>query len=303
MDLRNLRHAVALAAERNFARAAEKLHITQPALSRSIQALEQEFGVQLFNRERSGVTLTVIGSALIGRAEDLLRRARGLEQEVSRLRALEAGELKFGLAPLPAALFLAPLLAELHRGHPRLQLNVDLSGGPRLLQQLLAEHIEFFVCDEKQMPPADGLVREYLRDAAFSLFARRGHPLAVRGERLSRADLAGWTIAAGSLADASVAALRQWFGVDSDAALPIAIQCNDQAALKALLLSSDALLLTARDIVGADIAAGAIVELPVENADQLRASLSVFALDGRSLSPGAQLALEKLRGWSDIVAA
>ena len=72
MDLRKLRHFVVLAEELNFSRAAEKVHLTQSALSRSIIALEQTLGAHLFDRSNNNVSLTPVGKILLTRAQSLL---------------------------------------------------------------------------------------------------------------------------------------------------------------------------------------------------------------------------------------
>ena len=72
MDLKRLRYAIGLADELNFARAAEKLHLSQPALSRSIQTLEEELGMLLFDRDNRNVAVTTAGAVFLDRARQLL---------------------------------------------------------------------------------------------------------------------------------------------------------------------------------------------------------------------------------------
>ncbi|MGC1287489.1 MAG: LysR family transcriptional regulator, partial [Streptosporangiaceae bacterium] len=75
MDLRSLRYFVAVAEERHFGRAAARLHMTQPPLSRAIKQLETDVGAPLLHRSPSGVTLTPAGAALYNEARDLLEHA------------------------------------------------------------------------------------------------------------------------------------------------------------------------------------------------------------------------------------
>lgn len=304
MDLRSLRHAVILARNGNFARAAEQLHITQPALSRSIQALERELGVLLFDRGRRGVTATVIGTAVLRGAEDLLRRSSGLELDISRMRKLEIGNLAFGIAPLPASLFLKPVLHNLHANHPQLQIKVERAPGSQLVRMLLAEAIEFFVCAIKQVPAADGVECERtLQDTTFSLFVRPDHPLLDVAGPLPVHLLHGYKIATGNLTEASMRTMRNCLELHDNAELPLAIQCDDIEVLKSLTTASDLILLAASELTKGEIADGKLVELPIEIFKQQRSSFGVFALEGRSLSPAASSVVEMLDDTASVQTA
>src|SRR5512139_2506265 len=105
-DLRLLRHCRALAEEGSFARAARALHITQPALSRSIRDLESRLGLQVFDRTRSRVLATDLGRAFLDRAGELLAQAESLSREVAALRGSSTGSLKVGSGTFPSVLFM-----------------------------------------------------------------------------------------------------------------------------------------------------------------------------------------------------
>jgi DNA-binding transcriptional LysR family regulator len=96
LDLRLLHHALTLTRHRNFARAAEALHLTQPALSRSIAGLEAALGEKLFDRTRQGVAPTSFGQMLLARAQALVDDAAELERDFTLLRGLQIGELRVG---------------------------------------------------------------------------------------------------------------------------------------------------------------------------------------------------------------
>lgn len=102
-DLRQFRHFVALAEHGHYARAAEAVNLSQPALSRSIQALEGQLGCTLVERGSRGVALTAHGRLVLEHARRLLAGHRALHNAVSQLANLDSGELRLGGGPFPAA--------------------------------------------------------------------------------------------------------------------------------------------------------------------------------------------------------
>src|SRR5207249_801912 len=97
MELRQLRYFVAVAEEANITRAAQKMFLTQPALSRQIKTLEEEIGQCLFERQAHSIRLTPVGEALLREARDLLQRA---DQVLERVRSAGRGvRLRVGYAP------------------------------------------------------------------------------------------------------------------------------------------------------------------------------------------------------------
>ena len=110
---------VAVADRRSFIRAAEQVHLSQPALTRSIQAAEAELGLLLFDRGTQEVVPTPAGEFIVARARQLVFDNRCLERDIALYRSLELGDTAFGVGPFPAATFLAPLLTHAARvpGH------------------------------------------------------------------------------------------------------------------------------------------------------------------------------------------
>ena len=87
MELRHLRYFIAVAEELNFSRAAQRLHVSQPPLSRQIPDLESDFNVKLFERNRQEVKLTRVGRALLPRARELIRNAEALRTHARKTEA------------------------------------------------------------------------------------------------------------------------------------------------------------------------------------------------------------------------
>jgi DNA-binding transcriptional LysR family regulator len=190
-DPRLLRPFVALADELHFGRAAERLHVTQPALSQQIARLERQVGVRLFDRTRTRVELTEAGAAMLPPARTAVEAAEAAA-EVARSHAQgEAGELRLGLSP--GAHYVAqPLLAEFARRRPQVRVRARQDNSGALAEQVADGRLELALgfCTE----PRDGVVCEWLRDEPVVVAAAAGHSLAAR-DRVALAELAGETIA------------------------------------------------------------------------------------------------------------
>jgi DNA-binding transcriptional LysR family regulator len=98
MELRHLRYFVAVAEELNFSRAARRLHVSQPPLSRQIQDLELELGVKLLERDRQGVQLTRVGKTVLAKARRLLENAELLGTDARQVARQSQRELQVGYA-------------------------------------------------------------------------------------------------------------------------------------------------------------------------------------------------------------
>lgn len=117
MELRHLRYFVMAAEEKNISRAAARLNISQPAVSRQIRDLEAEFGVSLFERESNGLSLTDAGQAALLHSQDLLRRAAGLESAMASFARGPKRSLRVGFIPTALPGFLAGALRAFNQKH------------------------------------------------------------------------------------------------------------------------------------------------------------------------------------------
>ena len=137
MDLRILRYFLAVADEGNITRAAERLHVSQPALSTQLAALEDELGHKLLERSARGIALTEKGIALRQRADDLVDLAERVEAEI---KASDSGEIvgtvSIGAGETPAFRFVARAADELHRKNPKLSFSVSSGNGEDIVAHL-----------------------------------------------------------------------------------------------------------------------------------------------------------------------
>src|SRR6185437_12477212 len=100
MELRQLQYALQIAAERNFSRAADKLHIAQPSLSQQLSKLEQELGLLLFRRTTNSVELTQAGQVFVDKAQEILDAVEQLKQEMDDMAQMRRGRLVVGTLPI-----------------------------------------------------------------------------------------------------------------------------------------------------------------------------------------------------------
>lgn len=297
MDLRTLQHAIALAHEGNFARAAARQHISQPAMSRSIQALEQELGLALFDRTSQGTIPTAVGRRFLQKAQLLLSNARTLRHEMDLLRGGERGELSFGVGPA-ASILLPTLLAEISQEHPKLCFRIDVDNWEGLRNSLRQESIEFFVASRQLLSESEEF--EFIPVGEFGhghFFCRTSHPLTER-ETPSLAELKEFPLISTRMPDCVQMALRQAFRVHAGEPGPFAVICDNMFLLQRMLLTSDAVLYAASQMVAEDLASGALVKLPLVNPyskGETRWQLDIVILADRTLSPLAVMLIKRMQ--------
>jgi DNA-binding transcriptional LysR family regulator len=139
MELRQLEAFVAVAEERNFTRAATRLHVVQSGLSATIRSLERELHAQLFRRTTRQVELTPAGAALVSEARRTLASARAAAEAVSAVEGLQRGAVTVGIMQASTIFDLPGLLARYRQTYPRIELRLRHAASADL-NRLLREH-------------------------------------------------------------------------------------------------------------------------------------------------------------------
>jgi DNA-binding transcriptional LysR family regulator len=289
MDLRRLSHVVALADTLHFARAAEQVHLSQPAFSRSIQAVENDLGVRLFERDVGDIRPTPAGEFVLERARRLLFEARCMQRDVDLYLDNQLGDTAFGVGPFPAATLMPRVLTELRRLHPQVSLRVEESNWVLLLERLRAEDIEFFVADVRDLPDDAALDVRSLPAQSARFFVRAGHPLAGTSCTIKAAWAYG--VAAVKAPRVVTVALTQALGLPAGQEAVLALECDDFAVIRAVALSTDMVLGATEAAVEAQVALGELVPLDVEGLPTLHAGMGIVSLRNRTPSPMAMKAM------------
>jgi LysR family hydrogen peroxide-inducible transcriptional activator len=136
MNLRDLKYAVLVAKEQNFARAAKQCFVSQPTLSMQIKKLEDELGVKIFERSKKQFLVTAVGKELIKKAENILREAEEIKKFAKNSIDPYAGELRIGAFPTLAPYFFPKVVGKISKKFPRLKLLLVEEKSEVLLKKL-----------------------------------------------------------------------------------------------------------------------------------------------------------------------
>ncbi len=177
MDLRQLRFFLEVARAESFTRAAEKLHIAQPALSITIRKLEEELDVVLFNRRDRKITLTAEGEALARHARLIEQQVSEARQELDDLRGLLRGEVRVGLSPMLSSYFFPQIVASFKRRYPALQLSINGDNARNIQRKIAAGTLDMGVI-AGAVP--EGLDSHLLVRDEVVACVHRSHALAAR---------------------------------------------------------------------------------------------------------------------------
>jgi LysR family nitrogen assimilation transcriptional regulator len=183
MDIRQIRTFLAIADTGSATRAAELLHIVQPAVSRQLKLLEDDVGAPLFERDRRGMQLTEAGHILLDRARQALRELESAQQEIRPTPGLVSGAVSLGLLPSSCELLTAPLVGALQRAFPQIRVSLSVGYTDHLLRWLESGEIDAALLYDPAASPAldvKPLVEESLSLVGLaSIGLRDDYPVSV----------------------------------------------------------------------------------------------------------------------------
>ena len=188
MDIKALRYFIEVARQKNFTRAAEVLHVTQPTLSKMIRQLEQELHSDLLVRGKKGVWPTDIGQILYLHGCQILGQIRAAKDEIAEVKGLTRGELKVGLAPMMSAALFPIVLRTFRERYPQIAISAVESGSKRMAQSILDGEVEIGMLVDPVDPAVFDARRIYVGE--IGLMVPVGSPWTRRGP-VAAAELAG----------------------------------------------------------------------------------------------------------------
>ncbi|HHO0144884.1 TPA: LysR family transcriptional regulator [Providencia stuartii] len=178
MDIRSLRYFVEVVQLNGFSRAAERLFVTQPAISRSIQKLEQELGYTLLVRENDGVRLTDEGEILLSHAKQILKQFNSMNKALKEKEGPLSGILNVGLPPVIASTYFADIIMAFSRRYPQVELKILELGTHKMMEAMLNGEVDTAAV----MLPFDNELFDLhvFSSDRLMLLVSEQHPLAMR---------------------------------------------------------------------------------------------------------------------------
>ncbi len=287
ITFRQLETFATVARLKSFSRAAEALHLTQPAVSIQIRQIADVIGLPVFEQHGRGIALTPAG-------EELLATARGLddvwnrfESAIAGLKGLRRGKLRVALVTT-AKYFLPRMLGAFCRRYPDIDIELEIANRERIVERLRGNQDDLYVMS---YPPTDlDIVSRPFLDNELVVVAPPGHPAA--GRRLTLADLAGESFLLRETGSGSRHAVDEHLrnaGIRLDVRLSLA----SNEAIRDLVASGLGLAVLSRHALGDAIERGELIVLDVAGFP-LRRPWSVVHLRGKVLPLPAQAFLDEL---------
>lgn len=275
MDIRHLRQILAIRDHGSFAKAAEALHIAQPALSKSMAKVEDELRLTIFTRTSTGSELTPMGEMIAERAERVMAATQDLARDAALVAGGDAGAVRLGVGTLLKDTLLPRLLLRIVEAHPRLRLQIELGAGNRLLPLIQTRELDLVLCSADASNSSLAYVEALQAELMF--VASPGHPLASE-RAISIERLAEFPCAGPSFAGYTASTFLGWPSANLDA-----YTANDFEALMPLVLAGHAALIAPAFFVREALQSGTLVRLDVRWTGAI--SYGCYTTQAASFSP------------------
>jgi len=292
MTLVQLRHFVVLANEGSFVQASVALFLTQPALTRSIHALEEELGGALFDRLGRRISLTPFGDEVLARARRLVSDADALKMTGQALHAGLIGQLRVGLSSAPGALLSTPLMLHMAEHHPQLQVHISRGRTVVLLNALREQHLDAAIVDIRDMRPSAELRVSLAFEMSAGFLVRPNHPLAQRGSPVTIEEVMAYPVASTPLSDEVARILIARYGPQANPDDMVTLRCDETMSIVDVARRSNAIVLTV------DAAAVDLIRLDVSPRLDATARFGLVTLAKRQEAPALRILRQELPNWT-----
>jgi len=297
ISLRQLRVFEAVARLSSFTRAAEEMHLTQPAVSMQVRQLEDEVGLPLFEKIGKRISLTEAGHELFHYSRNINRSLQDMEEVLESLKGVNRGRLSVAVAS--TVNYFAPrLLAAFHQHYPGIGLRLDVTNRERLVHQLQANTVDMVLMG--QPPDAVDVESEAFMANPLVVVAPPEHPLATE-RRIPVRRLAEETFVMREPGSGTRQAMERFFG-ERDMVIQYGMQMTRNEAIKQAVRAGLGLSVVSLHTVELELETKRLVILDVEGFPLERQWHLVYRR-GRRLSPAAQafrqFVLDEARSLAD----
>lgn len=294
MNLRALRLFAAAAEHGSVSRAADAMHVTQSAVSKSVAALESDLGVALLERAPRGVRLTEAGAVLHAHSRVILAAERAAEEEIASLRGLSGGSLHVGASTTIATYLLPPILNAFQRQHPAIRLRVTSANTHDVATDLVDGVVDVALVEG---PVHDPRIEVHAwREDELVVVAAVHHPLAADAP-VSLDALAGELFVLREVGSGTREVAEQALR-EHGVVLTRTLEVGSTAAIKQTVAAGLGLAIVSLAAAADQLALGRLRVVRVPEMRILRA-LTRLTMPGRRASPAARTFTDLLRGAAE----
>jgi len=277
MTLIQLRQFVTLAKTHSFVKAAVLLQITQPALSRSIKALELELGQLLFDRMGKRIELTIFGVEALQRCQLLLEDAERLKHSGKKLGSDACGRIRLGLSSGPGAMLTAPIMTYFAKHFPKFHVEILRANTETLTQKLRERLVDALVVDARSLRPGPDLKIDHMVEMEGAFMCRKGHPL-TQLAKVSLDQLLKYPVASTPLSDELTRILIERYGARAHPQVMVKLSSDEISQLIQVAKQSDTVVLAIR------AASPELVQISMSPKLNARARFGLVTMTGRAES-------------------
>ena len=285
MNLQNLRVFLKVAELEHVTRAAEELGLSQPAVTKTIQSLEQEAGLELVERQGRRIVLTHAGRVLHGYARQLFAIEREMEMALNALRDVESGEVTIAANTTTGVYMLPPIIAQFRQHYPRVSLNISILNSQEIVDETLNWHLDIGLVEGNPAHLPAGLRVDVFSHDELILVVSPEHPW----HKLH-------SVEPSMLGDEALLLREQGSGIREvlEHALLLhnvkvhpLLTLPDSEVIKQMVMSGVGAAIVSQMTVRREIANGDLLKLPISGIE-LRPQLSIIQREDKQLSRAAQ---------------
>jgi len=295
MTLTQLRHFIGLAKAGSFVKASSQLFMTQPALSRSIKALEEELGQLLFDRIGKKIELTAFGRVVLQRSQVLIEEAAQLKNSGKVLGSEDVGHVRLGLSSGPGAMLTAPLMMHFTKHFPNFHVEIVRANTSALTHMLRDRSVDALIVDIRSLRPSADLELYGVFELGAGFLVRPKHPLLQRGGPVTLDDVRRFPVASTPLSDEVARILIARYGPNASPDHIVTLRSDETTSIVEVARQSDAVVLTVSAV------AGYLVHLHMEPPLNATAGFGMVTMSRRKPAPALRLLQAQLArlasGW------
>lgn len=255
MELRQLRHLVAVAEHKSFSEAASRVYLSQPALTRSIQQLEKHVGMPLLNRSTRSVSLTPAGERFYQYAALIVKECAEAKSDVANIQTGASGQVTLGVGQFFSNIIVAAAILRCRTQVPGVRIRTVSGTLEELTTMVRRSSIDFAFCSYTDLKSSPGIAVEPLMTLTDAIVSCRDHPLARERQPDSR-----------TLSTSRWAVVNRRYALDAHANffaslglhVPRPVRTNSLELILSLVTRRGFLAMLPREVVAADLRAGSI---------------------------------------------